>query len=181
MQRNTESNGRFHTDWLNMIYPRLKVARDLLTKDGMIFISIDDNEIENLRKLCNEIFGEPNFVTLFIWEKKKKPSFLNTNLGNKTEYVLVYAKHRPNTSALSVDVTEVGKKYPINNAGNAVTDLTFPANSVSFNMPDGKVLPQDMSEGNIVTRLLTEFNIVGGHNQEAFTLRGEWRYSQSTL
>lgn len=181
MQRNTESNGRFHTDWLNMIYPRLKVARDLLTNDGMIFISIDDNEIENLRKLCDEIFGESNFVASFIWEKKKKPSFLNSNLGNKTEYVLAYARHRANTSALSVDVTEAGKKYPINNAGNTLADLTFPANSVRFNMPDGKVLPQNMSEGNIVTELLTEFNIVGGRNLEPFTLRGEWRYSQSTL
>lgn len=58
MQRNMESNGRFHTDWLNMIYPRLKVARDLLTKDGLIFISMDENELENLKKVCNEIFGE---------------------------------------------------------------------------------------------------------------------------
>ena len=84
MQRNTESNGRFHTDWLNMIYPRLKVARDILSSDGMIFISIDDNEVDNLRKLCDEIFGESNYVASFIWEKKKKPSFLNSNLGNKT-------------------------------------------------------------------------------------------------
>lgn len=181
MQRNTESNGRFHTDWLNMIYPRLKVARDILSSDGMIFISIDDNEVDNLRKLCDEIFGESNYVASFIWEKKKKPSFLNSNLGNKTEYVLAYAKHRQNTSALSVDVTEVGKKYPINNAGNTLAELTFPANSVKFNMPDGKILPQDMSEGNIVTELLNEFTILGGRNVEPFTLRGEWRYSQSTL
>lgn len=181
MQRNTESNGRFHTDWLNMIYPRLKVARDILSNDGMIFISIDDNEVDNLRKLCDEIFGESNYVASFIWEKKKKPSFLNSNLGNKTEYVLAYAKHRQNTSALSVDVTEVGKKYPINNAGNTLAELTFPANSVKFNMPDGKILPQDMSEGNIVTELLNEFTILGGRNVEPFTLRGEWRYSQSTL
>ena len=61
MQRNTESNGRFHTDWLNMIYPRLKVARDFLTDDGVIFISIDDCELENLRKVCNEIFGESKY------------------------------------------------------------------------------------------------------------------------
>lgn len=62
MQRNTESNGRFHTDWLNMIYPRLKVARDLLTDDGVIFISIGDAEINNLHKLCNEVYGESNFI-----------------------------------------------------------------------------------------------------------------------
>ena len=59
---NTESNGRFHTDWLNMIYPRLKVARDLLTEDGVIFISIDENENYNLRKICDEIFGSSNFI-----------------------------------------------------------------------------------------------------------------------
>lgn len=67
---NTESNGRFHTDWLNMIYPRLKVARDLLTEDGVIFISIDDNEVENLKKVCNEIFGEQNFVGNIIWQSR---------------------------------------------------------------------------------------------------------------
>ncbi len=178
---NPETNGRFHTDWLNMIYPRLKVARDLLTNDGVIFISIDDNEVENLRKVCDEIFGESNFIASFIWEKKKKPSFLNSNLGNKTEYVLAYAKHRQNTSSLSVDVTEVGKKYPINNAGNTLAELTFPAKSVKFNMPDGKILPQDMSEGNIITELLNEITVLGGRNVEPFTLRGEWRYSQSTL
>lgn len=66
MQRNIEANGRFHTDWLNMIYPRLKVARDLLSDDGVIFISIDDNEVENLRKVCDEIFGEHNFIGQLI-------------------------------------------------------------------------------------------------------------------
>ena len=66
---NSESNGRFHTDWLNMIYPRLKVARDLLTEDGVIFISIDDNEVENLRKVCDEVFGERNFIAQLIWER----------------------------------------------------------------------------------------------------------------
>ena len=70
MQRNTEANGRFHTDWLNMIYPRLKVARDLLTDDGVIFISIDDNEKENLSKICDEIFGEDNFIASFPWRKR---------------------------------------------------------------------------------------------------------------
>lgn len=61
--QNTESNGRFHTDWLNMIYPRLKLSKNLLSEDGVIFISIDDNEIDNLKKICNEIFGENNLVT----------------------------------------------------------------------------------------------------------------------
>ena len=68
--KNLESNGRFHTDWLNMIYPRLKVAKDLLSDDGVIFISIDDNEVENLKKICAEIYGEHNFVASIVWKRK---------------------------------------------------------------------------------------------------------------
>lgn len=70
---NTESNGRFHTDWLNMIYPRLRVARDLLTEDGVIFISIDENENYNLRKICDEIFGSSNFIAEIVWERAYAP------------------------------------------------------------------------------------------------------------
>ena len=68
--QNTESNGRFHTDWLNMIYPRLKVAKDLLADDGVIFISADEHEIHNLRKICDEIFGSNNFLSNLVWEKR---------------------------------------------------------------------------------------------------------------
>lgn len=71
MVLNNESNGRFHTDWLNMIYPRLKIARDLLKDDGVIFISIDDNEVDNLSKICSDIFGEINFICKFIWKSKQ--------------------------------------------------------------------------------------------------------------
>lgn len=178
---NTESNGRFHTDWLNMIYPRLKVARDLLADDGAIFISIDDNEMENLRKVCDEIFGEQNFVTQYVWEKKKKPSFLNANIGTKTEYIVCYAKNRFILGPLSVDSTEEGKKYPLNNAGNSISILTFPPHSVRFNINDGIVEKQDMSEGNIVTELLNDLTIKNGLNENEFQLKGEWRYSQQKI
>lgn len=93
MQRNTESNGRFHTDWLNMIYPRLKVARDLLSEDGVIFISMDDNEIENLRKLCNEIFGDSNFIASIIWQKIHSIKNDARYFSDNHEYALVYAKN----------------------------------------------------------------------------------------
>ena len=95
LKSNVESNGKFHSDWLSMIYPRIKLARNLLTDDGVIFISIDDNELANLTKICNEIFGENNFVTNFVWQ-----STAGSNMGNDivtiTEYVLVYAKSRKN-------------------------------------------------------------------------------------
>lgn len=92
MQRNTESNGRFHTDWLNMIYPRLKVARDLLSDDGVIFISIDDNEVENLRKICDEIFGEQNFISQLIWERAYSPKNDAKYISNSHDYILMYSR-----------------------------------------------------------------------------------------
>ena len=93
---NTESNGRFHTDWLNMIYPRLKVARDLLTEDGVIFISIDDHEVENLRKVCDEVFGECNFIATLVWERAFSPKNDAKYISNSHDYVLMYAKSAAN-------------------------------------------------------------------------------------
>ena len=91
--QNSESNGRFHTDWLNMIYPRLKIARDLLTDDGVIFISIDDNEIDNLKKICNELFGEQNLVANIPWQSRA--SIQNdTDFSINHEYICVYSKKR---------------------------------------------------------------------------------------
>ena len=93
MQRNTESNGRFHTDWLNMIYPRLKVARDLLTEDGVIFISLDDKEVANLIKICTEIFGERNFVGNIIWQSRTSISN-DDEISTNHNHTLVYSKNR---------------------------------------------------------------------------------------
>lgn len=92
MVTNTESNGRFHTDWLNMIYPRLKIAKDLLADDGVIFISIDDNEQENLKKCCDEIFGADNFIAQMVWQKRTSPDARRiVSAGH--EYVLAYIKN----------------------------------------------------------------------------------------
>lgn len=89
---NRESNGRFHTDWLNMMYPRLKLARNLLMDDGVIFISIDDNEDANLKKICDEIFGENNFLAQVVWERAYAPINLKKNFSESHDYILVYAK-----------------------------------------------------------------------------------------
>lgn len=96
MQRNTESNGRFHTDWLNMIYPRLKVARDLLADDGVIFISIDDCEVENLRKVCDEILGEHNFLAQLTWEKKYTIANDAKYFSATHDFILCYARNIDN-------------------------------------------------------------------------------------
>lgn len=93
---NTESNGRFHTNWLNMIYPRLKLAKDLLSDDGVIFISIDDNEVENLRKICDEIFGENNFLAQIIWERAFAPVNLKKHFSPSHDYIICYANNIDN-------------------------------------------------------------------------------------
>ena len=110
MQRNTESNGRFHTDWLNMIYPRLKVARDLLSDDGVIFISIDDNEVENLRKICDEIFGAENHIESVIWKNKYGAGAKTIGFISAHEYILIYSKH-PITDITCEFVGEEREKY----------------------------------------------------------------------
>lgn len=93
---NTESNGRFHTDWLNMIYPRLKVAKDLLSEDGVIFISMDDNEIKNLKNICDEIYGESNFIAQVVWERAYSPVNLKKHFSESHDYILCYAKQIDN-------------------------------------------------------------------------------------
>ena len=104
---NTESNGRFHTDWLNMIYPRLKVAKDLLADDGVIFISIDDNEIENLRKVCDEVFGECNFVAQFIWRGGRRN--LAKYVSTSHEYMLAFGKNLSYVSNAKISWNEKKK------------------------------------------------------------------------
>ena len=180
--KNEKSNGRYHSEWLTMMYPRLKVARNLLSESGVIFISIGEEEIDNLKIMMKEIYGELNFVTTFIWEKKKKPSFLNANVGTKFEYILVFAKNREQSLPFSVEKTTEGKKYPFNNAGNTPSELRFPESSITFTkIEDQYIKRQDMSEGNIITSLMNDFEIINGKNKEPVYLYGEWRYSQDKL
>ena len=98
---NPETMGRYHTNWLNMMYPRLRLAANLLREDGVIFISIDDNEVMNLRKLCDEVFGEENFVAQFIWERAFAPKNDARYVSNSHDYVLMYAK--------SIESFDIGK------------------------------------------------------------------------
>lgn len=153
---NTESNGRFHTDWLNMIYPRLKVAKDLLSDDGVIFISIDDNEVENLRKLCDEVLGEVNFVAQIVWQKihsiKNDAKFFSDN----HEYALLYARDKSNYQVQLLPRTEsMNERYKnLDNdprgpwqSGDLVASgersaghfiVTSPKTGKQFDVPQGK-------------------------------------------
>lgn len=112
---NTESNGRFHSDWLDMIYPRLKLARNLLADNGVVFISIDDSEIHNLRKVCDEVFGDDNFICSATRRRRKSQANLTKNISTIHEYVLIYQKtNNANLNKISGDIDKNKYSNPDN-------------------------------------------------------------------
>ena len=135
---NTENNGRFHTDWLNMIYPRLKVAKDLLSEDGVIFISIDDNEVENLRRMCNEIFGEHNFIANLIWQKKFSRSNDAMYFSTMHDHILCVAKSNiaNNPKGWKIGLLPRGEELP-SGYGNPDNDPRGPWTSVILSAKSG--------------------------------------------
>ena len=130
LSASADTSGRRHSKWLSMMYPRLVLARNLLTQDGVLLASIDDNELSSLLLVLDEVFGRENRGPIFVWQKKKKPSFLRKSVGSISEYVVCYFRDSNCAFPFSVDVTTAGKKYPLNNAGNPLATLTFPAGSV---------------------------------------------------
>ena len=183
MVQNTESNGRFHTDWLNMIYPRLRIAKDLLAGNGVIFISIDDNEIENMKKLCDEVYGATSFVAQLVWEKKKKGSFLSKSITNVKEYILVYCKNIDGFEGLIGEINDEEETYPCINAVNKRELRTIPAGIESkyrdkdFFMPKGS----EISDTTMSIVLHSDLVIKNGVLAEELTLEGNWRYSQAAM
>ncbi len=127
--QNTESNGRFHTDWLNMTYPRLKLAKDLLADDGVILLSIDDNELKNLIAICDDVFGESNFVGCITWFKKASPSNDAQYFSNDCEYILVYAKDKGNWKPHRLPLSEKQISMYYQNPDN---DPRGPWNSATY-------------------------------------------------
>jgi adenine-specific DNA-methyltransferase len=115
---NMESNGRYHTDWLNMIYPRLKLARNVLSEDGVIFISIDDNELENLKKICEEIFGESNFIANIVWKHTQQSKNDELYFSRQYNHTLVYARNKSEVKRFYFERTEEDNKNYSNPDGD---------------------------------------------------------------
>lgn len=158
--QNSESRGRFHTDWLNMIYPRLKIAKDFLSDDGMIFISIDDNEQDNLKKICDEIFGAEKFIANFKWNRVKKAPSLSGSVRTKYEYVLAY--YKSNRTGL-YGKASYNRQGPLWHLPNKKQILTFPANSIRVN----KDFPKGNYGGTYQVELLDDIICVNGLNENA--------------
>ena len=163
--KNTDTNGRFHSDWCSMIYSRLMLARNLLTDDGVIFISIDDNEIDNLRKVCDEVFGEDNLVNCFVWNCSTAGG-IRPKFASKThEYIVCYAKNKDNLSMFFVPLSSDAKKMYTQKDEKGLyrdKDFIFKNKSTNINQkypiecPDGeKVHPK---EGYIYRFIRTRFD-----------------------
>lgn len=148
--KNTDSNGRYHSDWCSMMYSRLMVARTLLKEDGVIFISIDDNEVENLRKICDEVFGENNFVTNIVWQSTAG-SNTGTDIVTVTENILVYTKNRTvfrfngklsdeNSYTLSDEYENIRGKYSLDKMDRRRVGSHYSeALNYPITMPDGSL------------------------------------------
>ena len=180
-RKNNRTNGRFHSDWCSMIYPRLLIARSLLTEDGVIFISIDDNEVHNLRKICDEVFGEENFVGQITWLKKRKGSFLSKGIISLTEYLLVYSKDKVANKGLFGGVPDSNESQPIIKRTNKIGELHFPANVVKTKLKDG--LYNAGTYGNDINpvNLLNDINVLNGQIVNEFRLLAPFIWSQSML
>lgn len=175
---NPDTSGRYHSDWLSMMYPRLKLARNLLTDDGVIFISIGVEEVSNLKKVMDEIFGESNFIEVFSWVKTSTPPALSTKSRKTNEYILCYEKNW-NPFKYNGELLDGGDQ-PLLNSGNSERELTFPKDSVYFNkskFPNGTYLPSKPDR----VELLDTITIENGYSKTDFRLKGEFKWTQDFL
>ncbi len=178
--QNTESNGRFHTDWLNMMYPRLKLAKDLISDDGLIFISIDDNECENLKRICNEILGEQNYIAQFVWVKKKKGSHLSNTIRSMTEYVLCFSKNK-NVIELYGENAYIDKLQPLAKRTNSIKTLKFGANVIKTTLENGEYKAAFYGEGTSSIEFLNDFYINEGFVTNEVSVNGPFVWTQQKL
>ena len=177
---NTESNGRFHTDWLNMMYPRLRISRDFLRDDGVIFISIDDNEVENLKKICNEIFGERNFIAIINW-KGRGGRQDSKYYASVHEYIFCYAKNKELFSAgEEIKQGEVYPKYDEKNKRYYKTQLLrkWGLNSRREDRPNLYYPIKAPDESDVYPIIILK---APNHPSEFVKVDGCWRHGVETM
>lgn len=173
---NNESNGRFHSDWLSMMYSRLKLSRNLLSEDGVIFISIDDNELANLKKICDEIFGENNFSAQFMWTKTSTPPSLSYKCRKTVEYILAYQKNSTFNKFFGSLLD--GGDVPLINTGNPNKELVFPINSTKITFIENGKIPKGIYDK---TELLDDIIIENNYNINEYRMIGGFKWTQETL
>ena len=163
IRQNNESNGRFHTDWLNMLYPRLKIAKDLLSEDGAVFVSIDDKEQENLKKIGDEIFGETNFIATIVWQHSIQPKGYLGTFSMQHSYVMIWCKNTENFVLGSLERTEEDNK----------------AYSNPDNDPNGPWRSGDVR--NALYRPNLIYDIISPNGKIIKPCENGWRWSKETI
>ncbi|MBQ4563074.1 MAG: site-specific DNA-methyltransferase, partial [Lachnospiraceae bacterium] len=172
-----------HSKWVSFMRKRLELAAKLLADGGVIFISIDDNEQATLRFMCDELFGEENFVSQLVWEKKRKGSFLSNSITNIKEYILVYTNNMKRFPGLVGQVTRKRETYPCINAVNKRGVRTIPAGvpsnykSADYFLPEGAII----SDKTMDMVLHSDLIISGGVLAKDVVIEGNWRYAQDAL
>lgn len=175
---NSEMEGRFHSNWLTMMYPRLKLARNLLSDDGVIFISIDDNEQAHLKKLLDEIFGEQNFVSTFKWNKTSKAPTLSKFVRNKYEYIFAYKKSSALLGLRGVD--SYNTAAPLLNNSNQRRTIIFKAGSLGFQFQDCELPAGTYGDADKGVTLENPVAVVDGVNAEQVALTARFKWTQDT-
>lgn len=172
-----------HSKWVSFMMPRLKNAKSLLKASGVVFISIDDNEQAALKLICDEIFGERNFVSQLVWEKKKKGSFLSNSITNIKEYVLVYAKEITSFKGLIGQVNTNTETYPCINAINKREIRYIPKGIKSNYKESNYFLPAgtEISDTTMSIVLHSDLRIENGYLADELVIEGNWRYSQEAM
>ncbi|MCU0082716.1 site-specific DNA-methyltransferase [Streptococcus danieliae] len=181
LTKNEKSSARYHSDWLNMMYPRLRLARNLLKDSGVIFISIDDNEQAHLKVICDEIFGEENFVQDFIWHKKTQPSFLSKEVANIHEYVLCYRKNE--MVSMKGGFTDPDKAIELLNISNGKSTRILQHKAVKINNGkfSGTLSKGFYGNGELQVELLDDVHVKYGVPEENFEIRGRFKWVQEKI
>jgi adenine-specific DNA-methyltransferase len=172
-----------HSKWLSFISKRLRLAKYLLADHGLIMISIDDNEYAQLKLLCDDVFGENQFVTSLVWEKKKKGSHLDKFSTNIKEYILVYCKNESYFKGLIGEITYKKETYPCLNPGNGYSKRIIPKNTISNYRDKDYILKkgETISAGNMKLILQSNLVIKNGRIAQDVEIEAEWRYDQKAL
>jgi len=177
---NPETAGRYHSDWLSMIYPRLKLARNLMTDDGVIFISIDDNEVHNLRKICDDVFGVNNYIEMFSWAKTETPANLSKKSKKVLEYVICYQKNKTDIKFTGIK-KEAQSSNGLLNQTNAITTLVFPENIVKTNIANGKIMKGMYGTDSYDVELLQDTEVKDSLFVKQVILKAKFKWSQEYL
>ena len=177
-RKNPDTNGRFHSDWCSMIYSRLLLSRSLLTDDGVIFISIDDNEVHNLRKICDEVFGEKNFIDSYVWESTFRPDNSSPLKRSNAESILLYAKQKANIPRLYGTIEQSDGLPSLTKNSMKVSTLEFKGGTVETRLPDGIYLAGDKGHG---YTLHNDVEVKNGQIVTDFKISGRVIWGQDNL